>query len=48
MSTYTFTQRASACTHTSSSSKSCFGAAALGCVIAGLQCPRWLNTLTVE
>lgn len=23
-------------------------AAALGCAIAELQCPRWLNTLTVE
>lgn len=35
------------CTY-SSCSKSCLGAAALGCVIAELQCPRWLNTLTVE
>lgn len=34
--------------HTSSCSKSCLSAAALGCVIAELQCPRWLNTLTVE
>lgn len=34
--------------HTPSCSKSCLGAAALGCVIAELQCPRWLNTLTVE
>lgn len=45
------TVKASVCVHTlhtASCSKSCLCAAALGCVIAELQCPRWLNTLTVE